>query len=81
MQASPVDYTSLVQQNLSSDKDVSEILEKVKERGVAWLIDHVVASTLRSAAELAIIRGSVESHESMFKSFEGHDINKLLADL
>ena len=45
------------------------------------MIDHVVASTLRSTVELAIIRGSVESHESVFKSFEGHDINKLSADL
>ena len=58
-----------------------ELQEKVKERGVAWLIDRVVASTLRLVAELAIIRGSVESHESVFKSFEGHDINKLSADL
>ena len=76
-----MDYTSLVQQNLSFDKDVSEISEKVKERGVAWLINHVMASTLRSAMELAIIRGLVENHESVFKSFEGHDINRLSADL
>ena len=45
------------------------------------MIDHVVASTLRSTVELAIIRRSFESHESVFKSFEGHDINKLSADL
>ena len=66
---------------MSFDKDVSEISEKVKEIGVAWLIDHVVVITLRSAVELAIIRGSIESHESVFKSFEGHNINRLSADL
>ena len=81
MLAFPADYTSLIHQSLSSDKDISEISKKVKERGIAWLIDHVVANTLKSAAELAIIRGSVESDESVFKCFEGHNINKLSADL
>ena len=81
MQTSFVGYTSLVWQNLCFDKDIFKVSEKVKEMGVAWLIDHVVANTLRSAVELAIIRGSIESHESVFKSFEGHDVNRLSADL
>ena len=78
---SNVDYMSLVQQNLCSGNDVSEILGKVNEQGVIRLIDHVVAKNLRSATELAIIRGAIEKHESVFKGFGGHDMGRLSVDL
>ena len=48
---------------------------------MAQLIDHVVAKNIRSAAELAIVRGAIEKHESVFKSFGGQDMGRLSADL
>ena len=45
------------------------------------MIDHVVANNLRSAAEFTIIRGAIEKHESVFKSFGGHDMGRLSTDL
>ena len=45
------------------------------------LINYVVANNISSTAELAIVRGAIEKHESVFKSFGGQDMGRLVVDL
>ena len=39
------------------DKDWNEMMKNVNEEGVVKLVDHAIASNMRSIVELAMVRG------------------------
>ena len=53
----------------------------MSKQGVARLVDHIVVNNLRPAVELAIVKGAIKKHESVFKSFRGQDLGRLSVDL
>ena len=55
--------------------------KNVNERGVVKLVDHAIASNMRSMAELAMVRGAIGKHELLFRNQQGRDLSRENMDL
>ena len=63
------------------EKDAIELSNKVTEHGVVRMINHVLASNVRSLIELAMVRGLIAKFEVVFKSQEGKDATTLSVEI
>ena len=78
---SNVDYTTMIQRQFYMEKDATKISKKMTKHRVARLIDHVLASNMRSMTELALVKGPMRKFKAIFKSQQGKDTATLSSEL
>ena len=50
---------------------MSEVSKKTNKKGLVKLVDHVIASTMQSTMELAMVRGTIKKHDMFFRNQQG----------